>query len=95
MESKKSQCEAAAKMYYEGVRLFASSHFDKTDHDYCASDCAFKNGSPAFNIPQWMILANIYLFKVNNRNTRKRYKSQQQRHQNDAHNVVMMSLLLT
>ena len=52
MESKKSQCGAAAKMYYEGVRLFASSHFDKTDHDYCASDCAFKNGSPAFNIPQ-------------------------------------------
>ena len=52
MESKKSQCEAAAKMYYEGVRLFASSHFDKTDHDYCVSECAFKHGSPEFNIKQ-------------------------------------------
>ena len=40
---------------------------------------------------------DIYLFKVNNRNTRTRceYVQIKQRHQNDAIGVVLVSLLLT
>ena len=36
---------------------------------------------------------NIYLFKINNGNTRKRWK--QERHQNNVTGVVLVSLLLT
>lgn len=45
-----THCKGAAKMYYEGVHLFAGSHFDVIDHDYCQSRCAFNHGNPEFNI---------------------------------------------
>jgi hypothetical protein len=48
--SKRSQCQAAAKVYYEGVHLFADSHFDRSDHDYCLSTCADFHGNPRYNI---------------------------------------------
>ena len=46
IESGETRCQLTADMYYEGVRLFADSHFDRIDHDYCKSKCAVKHGSP-------------------------------------------------
>lgn len=40
------RCEIAAKMYYEIVRAFGGSHFERRDHSYCVSTCADKHGSP-------------------------------------------------
>ena len=48
--SKKAQCQTAAKVYYEGVHLFAQAHFDHMEHDYCLSDCADYHGNPKYNI---------------------------------------------
>lgn len=48
--STKSQCLTSAKIYYEGVHLFADSHFDRKEHDYCLSTCADKHGNPKFNV---------------------------------------------
>ena len=39
--------------------------------------------------------ANIYLFKVNNRNTRKKGVKYVQKHQNEVSDVVLAFLLLT
>ncbi|XP_047134278.1 conodipine-P2 [Hydra vulgaris] len=44
--SKANQCRTAAKVYFEAVRLFAESHFDKHDHDYCLAKCAENHGNP-------------------------------------------------
>eukprot|EP00112_Aurelia_sp_Birch-Aquarium-sp1_P007971 Seg187.12 transcript_id=Seg187.12/GoldUCD/mRNA.D3Y31 product="Conodipine-M alpha chain" protein_id=Seg187.12/GoldUCD/D3Y31 len=46
IESGETRCQLTSDMYYEGVRLFADSHFDRIDHDYCKSNCAVKHGSP-------------------------------------------------
>lgn len=51
--NKKNQCLAAAKIYYEGVHLFAESHFDHKDHDYCLSNCANFHGNPKYNVTVW------------------------------------------
>ena len=45
---------------------------------------------------QSVFLANVYLFKMNNKNTRRRYEiSQQGKHQKDVIDVVLLFLLLT
>ena len=50
IESGATRCQLTADMYYEGVRLFADSHFDRIDHDYCKLDCAKKHGNPKLTV---------------------------------------------
>ena len=40
------RCRMTADMYYDGVRMFAESHFEKMDNTYCNSTCAKLHGSP-------------------------------------------------
>ena len=47
--SKRNQCKTAARVYFEAVHLFAESHFDKREHDYCLAKCAENHGNPHHN----------------------------------------------
>ena len=40
------RCRMMADMYYDGVRMFAESHFEKINNAYCNTTCAKLHGSP-------------------------------------------------
>lgn len=46
ISKEEKRCRMMADMYYDGVRMFAESHFEKMDNTYCNSTCAKIHASP-------------------------------------------------
>ncbi|XP_028392628.1 uncharacterized protein LOC114517170 [Dendronephthya gigantea] len=47
ISKEEKRCRMMADMYYDGVRMFAESHFEKKiHHTYCNTTCAKLHGSP-------------------------------------------------
>ena len=46
ISKEEKRCRMMADMYYDGVRMFAESHFEKIHNTYCNTTCAKLHGSP-------------------------------------------------